>query len=172
MHLLWENIVPTLVDLWTGRFKGLDMGVGGYEIAQWDLIGEETAAATTTIPAGFVRAMPNIAKERYLFTAEAWAFWIMYLAPHLLEGRLANKYYEHMVLLVDILKLALQFVITEAEVDELEQMIIRWVRQYEKCVLEHNMLLFSHFITDTTINIKRSGWLFAHRVSTLSSTWL
>jgi hypothetical protein len=32
-HLLLENIIPNLVNLWTGDFKGLDMGSENYEIA-------------------------------------------------------------------------------------------------------------------------------------------
>ena len=32
MHLFLENVVPTLVDHWTGCFKGLDSGVENYEI--------------------------------------------------------------------------------------------------------------------------------------------
>ena len=77
-----------LVDFWMGRFKGLDMGSEGYEIPTelWLLIGKETAAAIPSIPAVFCRALPNIAKEWHLFTAEAWAFWTVHLAPYLLEG--------------------------------------------------------------------------------------
>jgi hypothetical protein len=30
MHLLWENLVPRLVELWTGHFKGLDVGTEAY----------------------------------------------------------------------------------------------------------------------------------------------
>jgi hypothetical protein len=134
MHLLWENIVPMLVDLWIGRFKGLDEGTGNYRIhdAHWDLIGKESAAAHPTIPAVFCRPIPNIAKERYLFTAEAWAFWTVYLAPYLLEGRLPAKYYRHFILLVDIIKILLKFVITDTDIDWVEQHIIFWVRQYEE----------------------------------------
>jgi hypothetical protein len=136
MHLLWENIVTTLIDLWTGRFKGLDEGTGDYEIPStiWELIGEETAAATVSIPAAFCRTLPNVASERYLFTAEAWAFWTVHLAPYLLQGRLKPKYYRHFLLLVDIIKFLLKFVITEAEVNHVEIMIINWVRLYEEYV--------------------------------------
>ena len=88
MHLIWENLVPMMVDFWTGRFKGLDMGSESYEIPTelWLLIGEETAAAVPSILAVFCCALPNIAKEQHLFTAEAWAFWTVHLAPYLLEG--------------------------------------------------------------------------------------
>jgi hypothetical protein len=31
MHLIWENVIPNLISLWTGEFKGLDEGVGEYQ---------------------------------------------------------------------------------------------------------------------------------------------
>ncbi|KAN0081398.1 hypothetical protein V8E55_009022 [Tylopilus felleus] len=30
MHLFFENVIPTLVDFWTGHFKGLDLGSKNY----------------------------------------------------------------------------------------------------------------------------------------------
>jgi hypothetical protein len=34
MHLLFENIIPNLVKLWSGHFKGLDTGSEDDEIAE------------------------------------------------------------------------------------------------------------------------------------------
>ena len=81
MHVFLENIVPTLVDFWTGCFKGLDVGSESYEIAPhiWERISEETTSAVPFIPAAFVRRIANITNDRSLFTAEAWSFWFMYI---------------------------------------------------------------------------------------------
>ncbi|KIJ50085.1 hypothetical protein M422DRAFT_44537 [Sphaerobolus stellatus SS14] len=56
MHLLFDNIIPNMVDLWSGSYKGLDEGSGDYELPAnvWSAVGEETAQATLTIPAAFV----------------------------------------------------------------------------------------------------------------------
>jgi hypothetical protein len=32
MHLFFENVVPNLVKLWSGKFKGLNAGSEDYEI--------------------------------------------------------------------------------------------------------------------------------------------
>ena len=32
MHLLWENVIKNLILLWTGDFKGLDVGAEDYEL--------------------------------------------------------------------------------------------------------------------------------------------
>src|SRR5882762_1775119 len=135
MHLFLENIVPTLIKLWMGKFKGLDVGSGKYEIAKevWAEIGCETVDAVKDIPSAFVWSISNIAIDRSYVTAEGWGVWFMYLAPFLLRDRFADaKYYHHLCSLVDIIKTCLQFEITEQKVDELEEKIHAWVRLYEE----------------------------------------
>jgi hypothetical protein len=56
----------------------------------------------------------------------------MYLAPILLKDRFKlPKYYDHMCDLVKIMKVCLQFTITQAVVDDLEAKIIDWVQKHE-----------------------------------------
>jgi hypothetical protein len=137
MHMIMENLCPLLIDHWTGKFKNLDEGSGNYRIASevWDEIGAETAEAVQSIPAAFVRVLPDIAKDRSGFTAESWCFWFLYLAPTLLKGRFLNvKYYRHLCSFVDIIKTCLRFSITHAEINDLETKIVVWVQEYEKYV--------------------------------------
>jgi hypothetical protein len=96
MHLLFENLVPNMIRHWTGTFKGLDQGTGTYEISKqhWDAVGWLTAQATRTIPSSFVGMLPDIAQDRNLYKAEAYAFWIQHMAPILLKGILPSRYYE------------------------------------------------------------------------------
>lgn len=135
MHLFLENVVQNLVKLWMGKFKKLDVGCEDYKISEevWEEIGDETAAAMKLNPAAFVRRVPNIATELTQFTAEAWSFWFIHLAPILLRNRFANiKYYDHMCALGDIMKICLQFEITHEEINGLEEKIIDWVETYEE----------------------------------------
>jgi hypothetical protein len=96
MHLLFENLVPNMIRHWIGTFKGLDEGTGSYQIPQvhWDAIGRLTAQATKTIPSSFVGTLPDIAQDRNLYKAEAYAFWIPHIAPILLKGVLPDQYYK------------------------------------------------------------------------------
>ena len=64
--------------------------------------------------------------------AEGWAFWFTFLGPILLQGRLKLTYYEHYCVLVDIMKMATQFSITHAEIDILEEKIVKWVEEFER----------------------------------------
>lgn len=88
MHLLLENVVPTLVKHWTGQFKGLDAESGTYKIMPevWEEIGMETMAAVKDIPSGFVRVVPNTTNNHISFTAKSWGFWFMYITLIVLCG--------------------------------------------------------------------------------------
>ncbi|KDN34874.1 hypothetical protein RSAG8_12061, partial [Rhizoctonia solani AG-8 WAC10335] len=159
MHLLFENTVPNMLLHWTGKFKGLDQGTGNYELlpALFILIGQETAACLRYIPSSYVGMLPDIAQDGHLYKAEAYSFWIQYLAPILLKDRLPNRYYKHMLLLREIylapilLKdwlpnryykhmlllreiviMCLEFKLTSDDLDHLNDLVKLWVTGYEK----------------------------------------
>ncbi|QRW12243.1 Transposase family Tnp2 protein [Ceratobasidium sp. AG-Ba] len=133
MHLLFENLVPNMIKHWTGKFKKLDQGTGNYQLAEavWKQIGKETAKATGTIPVTFVGTLPDIAEDQTLYKAEAYSFWIQYIAPIVLQDRLPEPYFEHFLLMRDIIIMSIQVDITEEQVDELQRMVNRWVIDYE-----------------------------------------
>ncbi|KAJ7083127.1 hypothetical protein B0H15DRAFT_785280 [Mycena belliarum] len=132
MHLIFENNVQNLVKLWSGNFKGLDTGTEDYEIPEeiWEQIWQETADAVQHLPADFVRVLGS---NPAYYTAEAWCFWFVYLAPVLLKGRFSDpKYHLHACQFSDIIKSCLRFTITHTEIHELRRNIIDWVRKYER----------------------------------------
>ncbi|KAJ4473974.1 hypothetical protein C8J55DRAFT_375496, partial [Lentinula edodes] len=144
MHM-FENIIPNLVSLWTGKFKGIR---GDYELeaSVWEQVGEETVNAVKDIPATFVRRLPNIATDRSSYTAESWVFWFMYLMPILLQNRFNNSvYYDHACHLRDIMVVSLQFTITLDEIEQMRRDIIKWIREYERrlavCTLTIHILI-------------------------------
>jgi len=104
MHAVYINLFKALIKLWRGEFKGLDAGTGNYIIPApiWERIGIETRNAVKSIPASFVRSIPNIDTDFGNFTAEDSAFWMTWLAPYLLADRLPPPYYEHLLDLVKI----------------------------------------------------------------------
>ncbi|KAJ7688114.1 hypothetical protein B0H17DRAFT_1135769 [Mycena rosella] len=123
MHLFFENNIPNLIKHWTGKFKGLDAGF-------WAEIWQETAEAMKDMPSDFCR---SLAAGPSKFTAEAWCFWFVYMAPGLLKGRFSNpKYHVHACELGEIIKSCLQWSITHAQIDTLEEDIVVWVETYEK----------------------------------------
>ena len=176
MHLFSENIIPALVKLWTGKFKGLDVGSEDYEILLhiWEEIGRETAEAVKHIPANFVHVLQNIATDQAHFTAESWTFWFIHIAPIVLNGRFQHpKYYHHACDLADIIEMCLKFTITHAEIDKLEDKIIEWVRQYERYVaLFVQMHVARCGCTDSIISTKKKDFRSAYSVSMGCSMFL
>ncbi|KAJ7202160.1 hypothetical protein GGX14DRAFT_544608 [Mycena pura] len=129
MHLFFENIIPNLVKLWRGTFKNIPQGVYVMDEDVWTEIWLETSMAMATIPAEFSRSLAcGIDK----FTAEAWCFWFVYMAPGLLRKRLLDKYHQHACQLVVIIKICLKFTITRKEVKVLRLSIAHWVEKYEE----------------------------------------
>jgi len=163
MHLLFENIVKNLVYMWMGKFKGLDAGSEEYIIppAIWKEIGQETVDAVKDIPSAFVRSLGNLAEDSSYFTAEGWAFWFMYLAPILLQGRFQKEvYYRHLCELADIIKICVKFSLKHQEIDALEVRIANWVKEYERFGFES--LLFQE-ITDVHLEFTINTMLSAYR---------
>jgi hypothetical protein len=165
MHLFCENIIPNLVSLWSGTFKGIDTGNENYEIPRkvWELIGEETERAVKDILSSYTRILLNVIKDRSNYTAEAWGFWFIYLAPILLKNRFAHrKYYDHLCLLIKIMKATLKFKISMEEIDELEEQVIRWVQLFEECVSYHLLFRFlTTTLSGTITSIKRIAFQHA-----------
>lgn len=97
MHLIFENLIPNLVAHYTGNFKGLDDGDEEYTLPAkvWSEICETGSASGDTIPSQFGARVPNLEKERSHMTAEAWSFWVMFIAPIILRNRLRNHGITH-----------------------------------------------------------------------------
>lgn len=135
MHLIWENLIPNLVLFWTGSFKELSHEGEGYMLDEsvWKEIGHVSAAAGGTIPAAFGCRVPNIASQRWQFTAESWATWTIYIAPVVLRGRFPkDSYYKHFLDLVYLLNLCLEYELPMKKVAEIENGFIKWVTDYER----------------------------------------
>ena len=138
MHLIWENLIPNIIEFWTGKFKNLDHKDEGYFIEPhiWNEIGAATAACIATIPAAFGAPVPNIATKQSQMSAEMYANWILYIAPIVLHGRFKSaQYYQHFMWLVELLKLCLAFEISEGMLNQIDEGFQLWVEEYERWAL-------------------------------------
>ena len=134
MHLIWENLIPNLVRLWTGQFKDIDHTDEDYVLhpSVWQAIGAASATASTTLPSAFGSRIPDVASQTYALTAETQSIWTLYLAPILLRRRFKkNKYYKHFLKLVRLLNLCLEFELLLSAIDEIEDGFQLWVEEYE-----------------------------------------
>ena len=137
MHLVWEGIVWTLIQLWTGDFKGIDEGKEEYQIdpKEWKKIGSETAASAKTIPSSFGPHLPNIADSLSNISADMRSFWVLFIGPVVLQNRFQHaKYFKHFINLVSLINICLQRKISQEEIDELERGFEAWVKGYQEWV--------------------------------------
>ncbi|KIL58822.1 hypothetical protein M378DRAFT_181111 [Amanita muscaria Koide BX008] len=168
MHLVWANLIPNLILLWTGQFKHLDHSEEGYVFAKsvWEAIGEATAEAGKTIPAAFGTRIPNIALEKRPLTAEMRSIWTVYLAPSLLRGRFHQElYYKHFLSLVRLLKLCLEFELSIEQVDELEAGFNAWVTEYESCCTTFIKNYPSKNLLSTSMTFHSLGYIMIKKIS-------
>ena len=135
MHLIWESLLPNLILLWTGKFKGLDKECESYQLGPsvWEAIREATKVSGATIPSAYATTHPqNVAKDLSACTADSWSFWALYLGPVLLKGRFQKAiYYKHFVKLIKLLCLCLQFEMTKEELTEVQEGFQDWVETFE-----------------------------------------
>ena len=120
MHLIFENLVPNLVAHYTGNFKGLDAGTEEYIFPPhiWSEICETGSASGDTIPSQFGGRVPNLERERSHMTAEAWSFWVMFIAPIILRNRFSKpRYYTHFMKLVHLIHLCLAYDMKTSDID-------------------------------------------------------
>ncbi|EIW87426.1 hypothetical protein CONPUDRAFT_116660 [Coniophora puteana RWD-64-598 SS2] len=138
MHLIFENMIPNLVLLWTGDFKGLDCGREQYQLqpSVWDAIGAATAASGPSLPYAFCSRPVNVANhEKHRMTADSWSFWFQYIAPVVLESRFSHpKFYKHFVDFVKLVRLCLKFDLTQQDISDIRLGFQSWVSKYEEVV--------------------------------------
>ena len=135
MHLFWENLLPNLIELWTGEFKGLDEGCEQYRLDRsvWAAIGRATAGSGSFIPSSYGPRLPNIESDRTYYTADMYSFWTQYLGPVLLRRQFKReKYYVHFLKLVELLSICLQFVLSAEDISRVREGFAEWVTDYER----------------------------------------
>lgn len=135
MHLIYENLIPNLVMLWTGEFKGLNEGSEQYRLDStvWEAIGKATAESGETIPSAYGPRVRNVKEDRAYLTADMWSFWSLYLGPVLLHRKFKHpKYYDHFIQLVGLLNTCLSFEFTPEGVETIREGFVKWVTKYEE----------------------------------------
>jgi len=165
MHMVYINQFKVLIKLWHGEFKGLDSGTSHYIIphAIWKTISIETRQAVKTIPASFVRSIPNITADFHSFTAEDNMFWLTWLAPYLLAGRLPEPYYSHMLKIIKIIKICTGFSMTRAELMAVSTDLYQWHLEYEDHYFQYDpkhlsvMTLAGHRLDHLPDDIHNTG---------------
>ncbi|KAF8594006.1 hypothetical protein BDV93DRAFT_400329, partial [Ceratobasidium sp. AG-I] len=134
MHMVWINLVPQLVKLWTGEFNGLDDGSESYMLhpTVWMSLGGTIAGSGATIPSSFGCRLPDISKPGHR-TTESWSIFATQLAPSLLRRRFRKStYYTHFVRLIKLLNQCTSFTMLCSDVARIRDGFAEWIKEYER----------------------------------------
>ncbi|KAJ9110803.1 hypothetical protein QFC22_006659, partial [Naganishia vaughanmartiniae] len=139
MHVLYENIMPQLLALWQGTYKtGQTLGSSkakhqdAFVIPKgvWATIAKEISKSNHTTPAQTAPRVGNITKKSF-WTAETYSYFLMFLGPVVLKGRLPAPYYAHFILFSEIAKRMTSQEISYQELPVLHSKIVVWVKAFE-----------------------------------------
>ncbi|EUC62864.1 transposase family Tnp2 protein [Rhizoctonia solani AG-3 Rhs1AP] len=134
MHMIWQNLIPQLLDLWTGNFNNLDSGLEDYMIGSTvlDAINSALKSSRKTMPTQYGCAVPELSK-RSEFIAETWDVFTTLYAPSVLRRSFKNqRYYVHFVRLVKLLRTLISYDLPHNELPALRQGIAEWIQEYEQ----------------------------------------
>ena len=138
MHLIFENLIPNLIDHYTGNFKGLDSGSKSYQLPAdvWSAICAAGAKSGKSIPSSFGARMLNIKKEQLRMTADSWSFWAQHIAPILLQNHFHNyQYYKHFTNLIRLVKVCLNYEMEPSDIKEIRHGFAEWIIEYKRYVI-------------------------------------
>ncbi|KAG9123856.1 hypothetical protein FRC07_013733, partial [Ceratobasidium sp. 392] len=137
MHLIFENLLPTLIGLWTRRgcWKTFGADNEDYRLPDdvWTAVGAACAESGDTIPAAFGCRVPNLDTKPREVTSESMLLFATLLGPSLLYRRFVHpRYYHHFVRLVKLIEQCTGLATKRADVAEIRRDFARWVQDYEK----------------------------------------
>lgn len=141
MHMVWINLIPQLVKLWTGEFNGLDDGSESYMLhpSVWMSLGGTIAGSGATIPSSFGCRLPDVSKPGHR-TAESWSIFATQLAPNLLRRRFRKStYYTHFVRLVKLLNQCTSFTMLRSDISQVRKGFADWITEYERYVVHSRL---------------------------------
>ncbi|KAJ9110221.1 hypothetical protein QFC22_006753 [Naganishia vaughanmartiniae] len=97
----------------------------------WATIAKEISKSNHTTPAQTAPRVGNITKKSF-WTAETYSYFLMFLGPVVLKGRLPAPYYAHFILFSEIAKRMTSQEISYQELPVLHSKIVVWVKAFEK----------------------------------------
>lgn len=135
MHLFYENIAKYMLEHWLGIFfTDVSENHEPYVIAKsvWSDIGNQMHALRKDLPSNLGRPLRNILLHYHGYKAEEWAAWITMYSLPLLRGRLPLEYYNGWSLFVKAVKLCQKKIITVHDLDNINNLLLKFYTHYEK----------------------------------------
>jgi hypothetical protein len=139
MHLVLQNIAPTLYQLWSRKKLSVDKSSNPnfaprpYHLddARISEISASLVGARGDIPTFLSHTPRRIDKNHKGYKASEWEAWVKLFGVPLLDQRLDDSCVDNFRLLSCIYSLSTQRSLRRSEVDILDDLVVRFVRSYE-----------------------------------------
>lgn len=136
MHILFENIIKQLFNLWDGSRQARQARKFQEEwvIAEhdWVALSNDLTQSQASIPAEIARNISVPLEQRSSWTAETWSFFLMFMGPIVFQNRLRNPYYKHYLKLAKLARGLTKLVINKVDLEVMHREAIEWVVEFEK----------------------------------------
>jgi hypothetical protein len=142
MHLILENVMKQLLELWSGSYKSqIRQGSGkskagdAYVISKkgWDEMDAMAKHSTKLIPSWMCRSILSVS-SRWRWTAETHLFFLISLGPILLKEHLPTPYFQHFIDLPEITKVLIEPKINVNDLASVDQKLQDWVSKFDEYV--------------------------------------
>ncbi|KAJ9103759.1 hypothetical protein QFC21_002221 [Naganishia friedmannii] len=140
MHVPFENILPQLLSMWGGTYKGaMITGQKSGKLknewvlssSDWHDINNDVLSSNSIIPAQLARMMGSVNARGY-WTANTYAHFMKFLGPIVLKGGLPDRYYKNFVLLSETVKVLIGMDMKKCKLAALGTALVIWVRDFER----------------------------------------
>lgn len=138
MHL-FTNVARLMFQHWAGlgatqESSLIDLATGDSYILPsnvWEDIGLEQIACRGVLPTSLARTPRSIFRHHQSYKAKEWEAWVFLFSVPLLAGRLPSYALDHWILFVKAMSMTYIRRITQAEIDEIEDIFVQFVLGYE-----------------------------------------
>jgi hypothetical protein len=142
MHLILENVMQQLLELWAGTYKSSSIRLGdakakstdGYVITKdsWLEIDRMVSLSAKLIPSAMTRLIVSVS-ARWRWTAETHLFFLLALGPIVLKGHLPPPHFDHFLDLSELMKMMVKLKLhKETEIPHIRDGLKRWVRRFDE----------------------------------------
>lgn len=137
MHIFFENVMKQLLTAWEGKYKTgtqEERAGDGFVIAEeaWASMSRDILLSNTTVPTQLARTFNAPLETRGTWTADTYAYFLLFLGPIVLANRLPDLYYAHFLKLSAMARRITKTALTRKEIADLQTGLGDWVVDCER----------------------------------------
>lgn len=109
-----------------------------------------------------ITRVPRSLQQRKLWKASEWQNWLQFYSVFVLRGILPNVFYQHWLVLVTFMFLLSKDIITTADLQKCEKLVVDFVKQFETLYGKIHVSFNVHLCLHLPESVRNWGPLWAH----------